>query len=254
MKLSDAEKGGSGLQLGMQERMSLYRNPDGSITIARQVKGQVRPDILGILDEESGHIVNAQGRITGYMHATGIRRAQADLEKADVAHTNFGYRALNPQTAPRYIHTTEADQLRLGLDLRPQARWEKQWNQYGLTQATMRNVGVLPHRGLIMSASQIYNAILDDEADMPESHAYYRLLDGTVVHTAQEEWDTRWRDRTRRTRVAGDELHQRVLLPGTKRINTSTGRALRARRAAGEKVGFFELDDVGLQGPQMTYE
>ena len=56
LKLSDAEKGGSGLQLGMQERMSLYRNPDGSITIARQVKGQVRPDILGILDERKAAI------------------------------------------------------------------------------------------------------------------------------------------------------------------------------------------------------
>lgn len=48
----------------------------------------------------------------------------------------------------------------------------------------MRNMGVLPRQGLIMSASQIYNVILEDEADMPESHAYYRLLDGTVVHTA----------------------------------------------------------------------
>lgn len=45
LKLLDAEKGGSGLQLGMQERMSLYHNPDGSITVARQVQGQVRPDI-----------------------------------------------------------------------------------------------------------------------------------------------------------------------------------------------------------------
>ena len=52
MKLSDAEKGGSGLQLGMQERMSLYRNPDGSITVARQVKGQENLEFPVVTDAQ----------------------------------------------------------------------------------------------------------------------------------------------------------------------------------------------------------
>lgn len=106
-----------------------------------------------------------------------------------------------------------------------------------------------------MRASDIYRAILEDEADMPEAHAFYRLPDGTIVHTAQEELDARRAAIQRGEPVPdGGSLHQRVLPPGTKRINTSTGRALRARREAGEKVGFHELADEDTGGPLMSYE